>query len=189
VTARCPLVLALSLVSLACGASVRSTLPAEPAAALTGTRRVFVALGTAGAGISSEIVGMGSAASAGSAEVTSPGSAAAAGSTISSGVSSTSVKSGAPHAELALQRLQHELIGMGFVLVDDPAQADLIAEFSIATIRYDPLVGWIADEANLVFRESGTRQIVASFHADTRWITPRVGTLVDRLAEAVRDAR
>lgn len=159
-------VLFVALLASGCGASVHGAYSGGGAnAALMDSATVFVSLvsATGARSVDTAILG--------------------------SGVSSTSEKSGSAQTRLALERVEHELLSMGFEVVSDPAEARLRAEFSIGAVRYDPLTGWIADEARLVFRDSASGRVIASYYAETRWITPTVKTLVKRLMGEVRKSQ
>ena len=90
---------------------------------------------------------------------------------------------------MAAQDIAFALRDQGFETVDDPEQADMIALFSIGTVRYDPLAGWIADRAFLQFKESKTGSMIVSIKADAQVVTPTVSTLVDNLISEVEKYR
>lgn len=87
---------------------------------------------------------------------------------------------------LAAQDVQFQLGTAGFVPTESPSNADLIADFSIGAVRYDPLTGWIADQAFLQIRNAQNQEIVASYRANARWVTPTVGNLVENIMKQVR---
>lgn len=97
-----------------------------------------------------------------------------------------SAKDGQAQTVSAAQRMAFELQVIGFDMVDRPENAELLAEFSIGAVRYDPITGWIADQASLVLRDPQTGRVVFTAFADTRFVTPRVSTLIGRLAESVK---
>jgi hypothetical protein len=101
-------------------------------------------------------------------------------------VSSTQAMAGQDQAMLAAQDVAFELGSIGFSVVDTPGQADVFADFSIGTVRYDPLTGWIADRAFLEFRLARTAEVLASYRSEVRWVTPTIGNLVSNILDRVR---
>jgi len=95
---------------------------------------------------------------------------------------------GENQALIAAQDLAFELTGLGFQLVGSPERAEIIATFTIGAVRYDPLAGWIADQAFLVLRDAHTSKVLVSCRAKTRFVTPTVRTIVRNLAREVRSA-
>lgn len=91
------------------------------------------------------------------------------------------VSSGEAQAAQALESLKFELLALGFQMTDTPAEADALADFSIGQIRYDPLVGWIADQAVLTFKDPSGK-VLAGFRAQSRGITPTVNNIVTKLS-------
>ena len=104
------------------------------------------------------------------------------------GLISAGGKHGESQIPFAVERLAFELRRLGFDVVSDRRSADAIAEFSIGSIRYDPISGWIADEASLVVRAADDDRVLASAFAETRWITPTVRTVIRRLAGGIRSS-
>jgi hypothetical protein len=102
-------------------------------------------------------------------------------------VSSTQVMTGQDQALLAAQDVAFELGSMGFAVVEAPGQADLFADFSIGTVRFDPLAGWIADRAFLEFKNARTAEVLASYRSEVRWVTPTVENLVSNIIDRVRE--
>lgn len=105
----------------------------------------------------------------------------------SNSVSTANALSPADAAQQAAISFAFELEFIGFKITDDPAQADAVVEFSIGTVRYDALVGWIADQAVARFANAQTGESIAAYRARTRFVTPTTDNLVNELAEAVRE--
>lgn len=101
-------------------------------------------------------------------------------------VSAAHLSSGEQHAVQALESLQFELIALGFNIVPDPARADAIANFSIGGVRYDPIAGWIADQAVLTFKDPRSGGVLAAFRAKSQFVTPTVENIVGNLTKAVK---
>lgn len=93
---------------------------------------------------------------------------------------------GEDQGKQALESFQFEMMSIGFEFVSDEAYADALVEFSIGQIRYDPLAGWIADQATVKFKDFQTGQIVAFYRAKTQFITPTVKNIIRNLAEEIR---
>ena len=102
------------------------------------------------------------------------------------GLTSAHSMSGNEHALQAIEGLQFELANIGFDFVSNENQADAVIEFSIGTIRYDPIAGWIADQATLKFRDIRTGKILVHVRAKPKFITPTVNNIVANLAKEIR---
>jgi len=85
----------------------------------------------------------------------------------------------------ALEMMQFELLSIGLNIVDKNNHADAKFEFSIGNIRYDPLVGYIADRAIIRIIDN-KNQIIAIFKAETEFITPSIKNLIDTLGEELK---
>lgn len=101
------------------------------------------------------------------------------------GIASGQVMKGEGQAAQALNSLQFEMAALGFQLVGTLGEAQLVGEFSVGQIRFDPLAGWVADQAMLVLKEPAGNT-VALFRAKSSGITPTVNNLVSQIAKAVR---
>lgn len=166
-----------------CGATIHSQLVKKDTR-LGDYKKVYLLIATAGSGISVTGAGIGS----GFATAT----ATPSGASVGGGGSALSVNhamSGNDQIIMAAQDVAFRLRDMGFETVDKPEDADIIALFSIGTVRYDPLAGWIADRAFLQFKEAKTGSIIFSIKADSQLITPTVRTLVDNIMSEVRKYR
>lgn len=101
-------------------------------------------------------------------------------------IDSGQLMEGEKQGVLALQSLQFELMSIGFNFVSNENQADAIVDFSIGAIRYDPLAGWIADQAFVKFKDRKTGQILAFYRAKSQMITPTVNNIISNLCNAIR---
>jgi len=115
------------------------------------------------------------------------GSTSASGATVA-GIASGQLMKGEGQAAQALNSLQFEMAAIGFQMVNNLSEAQLVGEFSIGQIRYDPLAGWIADQAMLVLKDTATGNTVAMFRAKTSVVTPTVNSLVSQIAKAVKQS-
>ena len=104
------------------------------------------------------------------------------------GIIAGSISDGEAQAVRALESFRFELLATGFQFVDQREAAAAVIEFSIGSIRYDPLVGWIADQALANFKDAKTGATVAMFRADGQAITPTVNRLVSSISKAIRAA-
>ena len=103
-------------------------------------------------------------------------------------IGSAQISSGASQGVRALESLQFELMAIGFNFVSSENEANAIVEFTIGDIRYDPLAGWIADQALVKFKNAKTGEVLAFFRANSQFITPTVDNIVGNLADAIRDS-
>ena len=101
------------------------------------------------------------------------------------GIASGHLMNGEDQAAQALNSMQFELATIGFQIVDSQSEAQLFGEFSIGQIRYDPIAGWIADQAMLILKDTAGN-IVAMFRAKSSGVTPTVNNLISQIAKAVR---
>ena len=170
------------IVLAGCGATIKSyTLSGR--SSLRPPSKVCVILSTVSGAISVETANVGSA--FGSATVQ-PNTVL--GGAVTSGIDAEHVMSGSSQALLAAQDVAFELGAMGFAVVPKKEQADIIALFSIGAVRFDPIAGWIADQAFLEFRDAHTDQIIASYRANSRFVTPTVKAIMKSLMKQVRQS-
>ncbi len=101
-------------------------------------------------------------------------------------IGSGQIMSGEKQSLLALESLQFELMSIGFNFVSEENQADAIVDFSIGAIRYDPLAGWIADQAFVKFKDSESGEILAFYRAKSQAITPTVNNIISNLVKEIK---
>lgn len=153
--------ISLSLVIISCGASVKRTLT-DPNIRLREYHKITLNLITGESGTSINIASLGQ-------------------------LSNAQIMNGNGQEVMALQSLQIDLIDIGFELVEDASIADASIDFSIGTIRYDPLVGWIADQALVIFKEKENGKIIAAFRAKSSGITPTISNIISNLSKNIKD--
>lgn len=100
----------------------------------------------------------------------------------SSAITSDSDNREEKHALLVAHNLAFELRLLGLNLTNSPEDSEVIANFSIGTIRYDPLAGWIADQAFLEFQDSSGQHIL-TVRAKAKLVTPTVENIVKNLVK------
>lgn len=74
----------------------------------------------------------------------------------------------------------------GINIVSNPSNANAIGEFSIGQVRYDPITGWIADQAFLIIKEKGSGSIILAARAEANFITPTVKNLIRNIISQVK---
>jgi hypothetical protein len=93
---------------------------------------------------------------------------------------------GDKQANLAKEKFVFLLREIGFNVVNNPGNSDAIAHLSIGQIRYDPLAGWIADQASLQVEDTKSRETIAQYIADGRLVTPTVNKIIKKLSKKVK---
>lgn len=93
---------------------------------------------------------------------------------------------GEDQAEIVAQNLAFELRSLGLKLAN-AEESEVIANFSIGTVRYDPLTGWIADQAFLEFSDMSGEHIL-TVRAKTKLVTPTVDNLVKNLIKELENS-
>jgi len=102
------------------------------------------------------------------------------------GASSTQLLPGEKQAILAFESLQFELMAMGFTLVDKEDKADYLVDFSIGSVRNDPISGWIADQAFVKFLSATDNKLLAFYRARLQFITPTINNIIKNLASSIK---
>lgn len=105
----------------------------------------------------------------------------------SSVVAGGSAMSGEDQAEIAAQNLVFELRSLGLRLTNTVDDSDVLANFSIGTIRYDPITGWIADQAFLEFIDKNGDHIL-TVRAKTKFVTPTVDNMIKKLIKELENS-
>jgi hypothetical protein len=100
-------------------------------------------------------------------------------------VGGTQVVSGVDAVVQALNSLKFELTSIGFRVVENPIDAELIGELSIDGLSYDPLVKWVAEQAILVIKDNAGNTLFV-FRAKSSGITPTIDSLISKISEAIR---
>lgn len=86
----------------------------------------------------------------------------------------------------AFETIKFELMLKGINIVSNPSNANAIGEFSIGQVRYDPITGWIADQAFLIIKEKGSGSIILAARAEANFITPTVKNLIRNIISQVK---
>jgi hypothetical protein len=148
------------LLGMACGARVKSV-STVPDLRLRDFPNVYVSMNTGGSGLSINSASVGN-------------------------LQTSHLMDSQEQAAQALIEFQFKLMEMGFSVVDDRTQANAIFELSVATIRYDPIGGWIADKGIVSVRDAKTAKTISIYSTEGRLITATVGKLISSLADAIR---
>jgi hypothetical protein len=80
------------------------------------------------------------------------------------------------------QELQMALEVHGFRFVRTPDQAEVLLAFSIGTVRYDPIIGWVADQASLVISDRETGDRLEMYQVKSVGITATTTKLIRKLS-------
>lgn len=175
--------LLLLLTLTGCGATIHSQLVKKDSR-LGDYKKIHLMIATSGGSVS--VTGAGIGSGFGSTNATPSGATVG---VVGSSLSVSHAMSGNDQIIMAAQDVAFALRDLGFETVDKAEEADAIALFSIGTVRYDPLVGWIADRAFLQFKENKSGTMVVSIKADGQLITPTVSTLVNNIISEVKRYR
>ena len=84
---------------------------------------------------------------------------------------------------MAAQEVEFMLIERGFRPAPLGSSGDFLVRFSIATVRRDPIAGWIADEASLQIYVAEDRELIAVIMTEANFVTPTVSSIVDSLMD------
>ena len=82
------------------------------------------------------------------------------------------------------QELQMALEVQGFRFERDPEQAEVLLAFSIGAVRYDPIAGWIADQASLVISDRETGERLEMYQVKSAGVTATTTKLIRKLSRA-----
>lgn len=163
-----------------CGAAIRCNIKAQ-GTQLRQYNKMYLVLQTVSGAISVQSTNLG--AGFGVARTINPSTDVS--STVGSSIGTSHAMSGSDQAILVAQSLAFELNSLGFQMVDSAADADIVALFSIGSVRNDPIVGWIADQAFITFKNAKTNETIGTFRADTRFVTPTARTIVKNLVNEI----
>ena len=102
------------------------------------------------------------------------------------GIAAIQVLQGGDAVLSAAQRVRLELLEIGFSVTDSSPRATMYADLTLSP-RYDPLGGWIADEAALEFIDASNGDLLASYRASgSGLVTPSVNNLMSNLMKDLR---
>ena len=80
-----------------------------------------------------------------------------------------------------VQRLIDELEQNGFAFVEDRGDSTVIANLRIKSVRFDPLGGWITDDASLTYSNPDTDAELGRVVANEAGITPKLKWIINAL--------
>jgi hypothetical protein len=80
-----------------------------------------------------------------------------------------------------LQYLKTELKAHGFTFVETAEDSTVLANLKIKSVRYDPVAGWITDDARIVYSPTSGGADFGIVVADEIWFTPTVKMVFEAL--------
>ncbi|HLA33014.1 MAG TPA: hypothetical protein VJ047_18490 [Pseudomonas sp.] len=107
---------------------------------------------------------------------------------LAGGLAVNHVMTGTDQVIMAGQDVEYALRDIGFETVSSAEQADAVAVFSIATVRKDPIAGWIADRAMLQFRDVKTGSVLYTAKSESSWVTLQIDNLIGGLKKEIQKA-
>ena len=93
----------------------------------------------------------------------------------------TTDKSRAKVVEAHLADLQARLSAAGFKFTQEPTESNTRACLKLKSVRYDPVGGWITDDASLSYTRNTDNVLLGTVTANERFITPTVNAVFDSL--------
>ena len=82
-----------------------------------------------------------------------------------------------------LQELQSQLEARGFRFVATVEESTVRANLQIKSVRFDPVLGWITDDARIVYASTQDGANLGTVVADEIWFTPTIKMVFDALVE------
>ena len=82
-----------------------------------------------------------------------------------------------------LQYLKTELATHGFTFVTTAQESTVLANLKIKSVRFDPVAGWITDDARIVYSPTAGGADLGIVVADEIWFTPTVKMVFDALVQ------
>jgi hypothetical protein len=82
-----------------------------------------------------------------------------------------------------LQDLQSRLQAQGFRFVTTVEDSTVRANLQIKSVRFDPVLGWITDDARIVYASTRDGANLGAVVADEIWFTPTIKMVFDALVE------
>ena len=83
------------------------------------------------------------------------------------------------HIQLLLDRLKEH----GFSFVGKIDDSSVRASLKFKSVRFDPLAGWLTDDAQIAYSDTGSGEILGTVVADEIWITPTVKMVFEGLVQ------
>ncbi len=82
-----------------------------------------------------------------------------------------------------VDRLLKELQANGFKFVESKDESTVIANLRINSVRYDPVGGWITDDAAIAYVHTDSSEKLGTVIADEVWVTPTLEWVINALVE------
>jgi len=82
-----------------------------------------------------------------------------------------------------LQELQSQLQAQGFRFVTTVEESTVRANLQIKSVRFDPVLGWITDDAKIVYASTRDGANLGTVVADEIWFTPTIEMVFGALVE------
>ena len=82
-----------------------------------------------------------------------------------------------------IQLLKTELEKSGFVFVDNTDKSSVIANLKFKSVRYDPVGGWLTDDAKIEYTTTLDGESLGTVVADEIWITPTIKMVFEALVK------
>jgi hypothetical protein len=101
-------------------------------------------------------------------------------------IGGTQAVSGVDAVVQALNSLKFELTSIGFRIVEKPIDAELVGELSIDGLHYNPLVGWVANQAILVIKDNAGNTLFVFRAKPSGMIASPIDSLISEIAKAIR---
>jgi len=80
-----------------------------------------------------------------------------------------------------VEYLETELATHGFIFVASAEESTVLANLRIKSVRYDPIAGWITDDARIVYSPTDGGADLGTVVADDIWFTPTVKMVFEAL--------
>ncbi len=80
-----------------------------------------------------------------------------------------------------VQRLVDGLEQSGFAFVADLGDSTVVANLRLKSVRFDPLGGWITDDASLTYSSAGADTELGRVVANESGMTPKLKWIIDAL--------
>lgn len=86
-------------------------------------------------------------------------------------------------AENAIDSFKRIMGRSGFCLVKSRDDSEVIMQLTLKSVRYDPIGGWISDDAWIDYIDSKNGRSIGKVHAKEQFVTPKLETVVGGLFE------
>ncbi|MGB5354803.1 MAG: hypothetical protein WBN32_14415 [Woeseia sp.] len=82
-----------------------------------------------------------------------------------------------------IQFLRTELENSGFDFVENAEDCSVLANLKFKSVRFDPVGGWLTDDAQIEYKSSIDGNTLGTVVADERWVTPTVKMVFNALVK------